>query len=199
MDMQSNDKPVKDNIKKKMLPFYILSILEEFTDEENALLPTEIKEKINHKYGGNSVTKVETILDNIRAINEFYADQFDDTEIIQLMPKEKLPKDKKIKYIENSRYYLAQRRLDFSEVAFLNDLIRNSKTLASKEAQGTYTKLLGFLSKRQQVVLKNIALTDGGTKTPNRDVYLNLEIIQQAITHKGNIEFSYCEYNLQKS
>lgn len=132
-----------------MLPFYILEVLEEDTDEENPLLPSEIKAKINSRYGKNTVSKVDTIIENIHAINEFYFEKFDGIEIIQST----LLNDAR-KYKNNPRYYLAIRRLEFSEIIYLTDLILNSKTLKAEFAEDTYSKLLDFLSKYQRQVIK---------------------------------------------
>ena len=193
MTHQNNTILPKDSVKKKMIPFYIIQVLEEETDNENPLLPSEIKARINNRYGNNIVSKEDTILENIKAINEFYFDKFDETEIIQ----SKLL-DNADKYKNNPRFYMEQRRLDFSEISYLADLILNSKTLASKYAQDTYSKLLSFLSKYQQKAIKGIVLNDGSAKTPNIGVYLNMEKIQQSIAEKQNIKFKYCEYNLKK-
>lgn len=193
MPYQNNTTPQKDSVKKKMLPFYIMQVLEEETDKENPLLPSEIRAKINNRYGNNVVSKEDTILENIKVINEFYYEKFDETDIIQ----SKLL-DNADKYKKNPRFYMEQRRLDFSEISYLADLILNSKTLAPKYAQDTYSKLLGFLSKYQRQAINGTILNDGSAKTPNMGVYINLEKIQQAMGAKQNIEFKYCEYNLMK-
>lgn len=193
MSRQNNTMPQEDSVRKKMLPFYIIEVLEEDTDEENALLPSEIKAKINSRYGENVVNKVDTIIENIDAINEFFSEKLDGVNIIQSKLLEKAKK-----YRNNPRFYLAIRRLEFSEIIYLTDLILNSKTLEQKHAQYTCKKLLGFLSKHQRQTIKGTIFSDGSAKTPNKAVYLNLEKIQQAIAAKQNIEFKYCEYNLNK-
>ena len=193
MSHPNNTLPKNENIKKKMLPFYILQVLEEESDEENPLLPSEIQSKINKKFSGKLVSKVDTIIENIHAINEFFYDRFDGVDVIQSQILEKAEK-----YKNNTRYYLAERRLDFSEVVYLTELILNSKTIEPQHAQHTCNKLLGFLSKYQRQAIKGTVLQDGSMKTPNKEIYQNFEKIQQAIAARQNIEFIYCEYNLKK-
>ena len=74
----------------------------------------------------------------------------------------------------------------------------NSNALPRSEILDICSKLTSFLSKFQKSIIKERIITDGSTKTPNRNVYINLEIIQQSIANKLNIEFIYNEYNLMK-
>lgn len=177
---------------KKMIPFYIIKILEELTDDEHALLPTEIMGHVNDVYGDNTIAKTETVIENIENINSFYSSNFDDTDIIQVKCNENS------RYKNNKRYFLAQRKFEFAEIIFLHNLLLNSNALPKNEIIDICSKLTSFLSKSQQKIMKNRIITDGSTKTQNRHVYINLEIIQQSIINQQNIEFIYNEYNMKK-
>lgn len=177
---------------KKMIPFFIINLLEELTDDDHALLPTEIMEHINQIHGEGTIGKTETVVENIENINSFYASSFDGIDIIQYKC------DNNSRYKSNKRYFLAQRKFDFAEIIFLNNLLLNSNALPKNEILDICSKLTSFLSRSQKGIIKEKIMTDGSTKTPNRNVYINLEIIQQSITSKQNIEFKYNEYNLKK-
>ena len=183
---------VKANVSKKLIPLYILDLLEEETDENNALLPSEIIEKINKRHGEGSITKVETLLENIEAVNNYYRGRLDGVDIIQYLT------DNEARYRNNKRYYLAMRRLDAAEIKLLIDIVQNTKTLGKKERLDMRTKLMSFLSFHQRNYEKAVILYDGSSKSPNRSVYINLDEIQKAIHAKQNIEFTYSRYDLQK-
>lgn len=182
-----------DNISKKLIPLYVIDLLEEETDKDNALLPSEIRKKINGKYGDGAIKKVETLIDNIEAINNYFRSKLDGIDLIQYIEESKTGP-----YRKNKRYYLAERKLDIAEVKYLQDILMNSKTLGERERHDIYYKLSGFLSKKQREYTKEIILYDGSVKTPNRDVYINLDEIQKAIHNKQNIIFTYNQYNMQK-
>lgn len=182
---------------KKMIPFYILKILEEKTDEENGLMLSEITREINKVYGKYtdsgyvvSPTKTQTILDNIEDINRFYRSIYDNY-------------DDAIKTISYGgrnykKYFLNIRKFDVGDIEFLFNYVANANTLTEDMITDLSTKLLSFLSEKQKEKLIGPKLTDGSTKTRNQSVIYNFEIINKSIANKQNIEFDYYEYNLKK-
>ena len=97
---------------KKMIPFYIINILEEITDDGHALLPTEIMGHVNQVYGEGTIGKTETVIENIENINSFYSSDFDGTDIIQFNCSDNS------RYKSNKRYFLAQKKFEFAEIIF---------------------------------------------------------------------------------
>jgi predicted DNA-binding transcriptional regulator YafY len=180
---------------KRMIPLYIIDILEKETDENNALLPTEIKTRINELYGADTVRKTDTIVESIQAINLFYEGNNGGVPLIACQEPDKV---KKGPYPKNKRYYLANRKLEFSEVLFLKSLLINSKAFSPKTNAYICQRLVSLLSKNQRQSIENETLSDGTSKTPNVSIYINFEKIQEAISDKKNIEFTYNEYNLNK-
>lgn len=177
---------------KKMIPFYVLNILEELSDENHALLPTEIVNFVNQKYGQGTIVKTETVIENIYNINKFYANIYDGVDVVQIKYYDC------DKYNKNKRYFISERKFEFGQIVFLNNTVLNSNALPQKETIDLCLKLKSFLSKYQRNIISNEIITDGSIKTSNRTVYINLEIIKQAIEDKKNIIFTYNEYNLNK-
>lgn len=177
----------------RMMPFYIIDILEEHTDENNTLLPVEIMRLINSKYGENTVKKTTTIVDNINEINDFY---YGTTDNFQVIPE--IIDENNARYKNNKRYFLSERKFDLAEILTIYNLLLNSRGIAQKEINELCYKMKSYLSKYQRKILEGKILTDGSSKTTNRSVYINLEQIQESIVNKQNIEFTYNEFNLEK-
>ncbi|WP_443660873.1 WYL domain-containing protein [Clostridium algidicarnis] len=177
---------------KKMIPFCIIEFLEKNTDEEHALLPSEILESINTIYGEGTIKKTATLIEHIDNINKFYTSINDGLEIIEIKY------DKNSRYKNNKRYFYGQRKFEFAEILFLQNILLNSNALPQKEISDICKKLTSFLSESQKKIIKKEIMTDGSTKTTNRTVYINLETIQNSIALKQNIEFNYLQYNLRK-
>lgn len=177
---------------KKLTPLRIIEFLEENTDEDHALLPSEIIEDINKKYKEEPIKKTSTLIEYIDDINRFFSSKYDNTDIIQFKY------DENGRYKTNKRYYYGQRSFEFAEILFLQNILFNSNALHQKEITEICKKLTSFLSKYQRSIVKEKMLTDGSSKTTNRNVYINIETIQNSIVNKENIEFDYCEFNLDK-
>lgn len=176
-----------------MLPLYILEFMTEHTDETNSLLPSEIVRGMKQKYGDEIISKTETVVENIEKINLFFKSRCDGINII-----ESVRGIEKGRYKDNSRYFLSVRKFDFSEVLFLHKLLLNSNAISQDAIQDMCSKLSGYLSYEQRKLLKQNIVTDGSMKTRNKAVFINLEMILKSIDAKGNIEFIYNEYNLEK-
>ena len=129
----------------KMIPFYIIDLLEKETDQEHPLLITEIMDRINSKHDEYIIKKPNTILDNINTINEFY-EQNQGEEIIGIV--ENL--EGATRYKNNKRYFFKERKFDFAEILTMYNLLLNSTGIGQQETKELCDKLKSFLSKYQK-------------------------------------------------
>lgn len=176
---------------KKMLPFCIMDVLAEETDEQNTLRQTEIFEKVRKRYGEEVIKKEETVKTNIELINDYFIANGKGEAI-------SIGKGEKGRYKGNWHYHLDHRPFLEEEIFYLHWLILGQKTLAQADTIEIAEKLESMLSRHQKKRLRQRVENDGTLPTTNRLVYLNLEVINDAIAEKKNIQFEYHQYNLKK-
>jgi len=156
----------------------ILYILEEFSDENHILTQKDIISKMQSIYD----RKVDrrTIYAALDALEEF------GYEISR--------------YEENKvGYYLLERKFSQGEIKLLIDAIYSCQYISPKQTEELLSKLRAFLSvhERKNFNYTNIVVSD--KKSPNSEVFLNIEIIDEAINSKKKISFTYMDYDYDKS
>ncbi|MCQ2553060.1 MAG: WYL domain-containing protein [Clostridia bacterium] len=155
----------------------ILKVLQEYSDENNILTVKDIIGKMSVLYD----RKVDrrTIYSAIEALQEFgydistYADN-------------------------NVGYYLIDREFTTAEVKLLIDAIFSCEYISQKQTEELLQKLRSFLSvhERKNYNYTNIIAPD--KKSPNPEVFLNIEILDQAINSHKQVAFTYLDYDYDK-
>lgn len=158
---------------KKIAIFYILEILKEYTDESHPLTQKEIGDKLKAIYDVELERKSIALNLNILA--------------------EDLEYD--INKNPNGGYYLGQRELDDTEIKFLIDAVFSSKIIPGKEAQILSKKLSSNLSKYKRKDYNYIYKSTDVKRTSNKDLFYNIDIINEAINNKKMISFKYLDYD----
>jgi predicted DNA-binding transcriptional regulator YafY len=156
----------------------LLNILREHSDEEHILSMGEIIAMMDSEYGLS--TERKTIYHCLNLLLELGYD-------ISM-------------YKDNNRgYFLRERELEISEVRLIMDSIFMNRGISAKQSAVLIKKLQKMtLSAHKRKVYKSLTSVHNTVKTPNKDVFLNIELLDEAITSKRRVSFTYLEYNFKK-
>ena len=156
---------------KKLSMFYILEILKEYSDRNHLLKQKDIIDKLHNIY--NIDIERKTIASTLELLNELGYD----------ICKEK------------GGVCLNERDFDETQIRFLIDAIYSSKIITAKQAKEISEKLYSSLSKYQRKDYSYIHKSTEIIRTQNNQVFLNIEIITEAIKLKKKITFKYLTYD----
>lgn len=159
---------------KKLALLRIKEILEKKTDKEHCLTQAEIVDLLEKDYHISMERKA--VGRNIELLRE--ADYYIETG-------------------ENGKgVYYDSRVFDDSELRLLIDTIRFSKFIPAKQAESLTKKLMGLSNQYFTAAgLKHIQRFDQDTtRSDNKQLFLNIEVIGQAIDNKKKISFDLYRY-----
>lgn len=155
----------------------ILRILQDYTDESHILNAREINEKLKSLYGKDADRR--TIYSAIDALVSMGYD---------------------ISTYEENRigFYLREREFDPADVRLLIDAVRGFEFISAKQTEELAKKLQNMLPvhERKRYAQANILRND--KKSPNSQVFLNIELLDQAINERKKVSFLYMDYNYEK-
>lgn len=152
---------------KKLSILYTLQVLRDYSDENHLLSQNDIVIKINNIYGMTCERK--SIATNIDSLIDFGYD------IVKT----------------NAGSYLASREFEPSEIRFLVDAVFSSKSINSKHSRELAKKLSEFLSVYQRKQYKYVYKADELNRTDSKELFYNIDIINEAIENNKQIEFDY--------
>lgn len=158
---------------------YILEILREESDADHILSMAEIRKKLSLYY--NVDLDRRTITSAINDLIDFGIDIST--------------------FADNGKgYYLIDRPLEKSETYLLMDAIFSLAYIDRDQCTELLRKIGKSQSKYQMSVDKYISQVDlcRSKRTSNKEVFLNIEIINEAIDKNKQIEFTYLTYGLDK-
>ena len=90
---------------------------------------------------------------------------------------------------------MLSRLFDDSEITFLIDAIFSSKSISGKQAEQLANKCSSILSKYKRKNYSYLYKSEEINRTENKDVFLTIEIISEAIKNKKCISFQYLSYD----
>ncbi len=157
---------------KKLIILYLIDVLKEYSDENHPLSQMEILKKFESNYGLYLDRK--TIGANIDALEIFGYD---------------------IVRVSGKGVYLGSRDYEKSEVQFLIDAVFSSKSIPSKHSKELAEKIYKNLSKHERGKFKYIFKSDEVSRTNNKQLFFNIEVIEQAIEENKKISFTYNRYD----
>ena len=160
-----------ENTKSNIM--YVLRALEEFSDENHFLTQQQIIDGVNKLFG--VLLERKTIGHTINVLRDLDFDIQDNQ------------KGKGVALIE--------RRFDKSEVKFLIDAIFSSKSIPGKKAKDLSEKVSSCLSRYDRRTYQYLNKSSDVSRTTNYDVFLNIEIINEAIQRHKYISFKYMDYD----
>lgn len=159
---------------KKTSILLILKVLQEYTDEFNYLTYQQIIDKIESLY-------------KIKLERKSVANSI---ELLQELDYDIVKKDR-------GGVALLSRDLEKSEITFLIDAIFSSKSIPGNEAKRLADKISKNLSVYERKNYDYLHKTTEVNRTGNKEIFLNIELIQEAIDRKKRISFQYLTYNAQ--
>lgn len=165
---------------KKANAMCLLEILREYSDEEHILKMSELIAKMDKIYGLSIERK--TVYSAIAML-------IDDFKYDISIPDENGGKG----------YYLRSREFDISEVRLIMDSIYSNSVIPSKQTADLIRRLQNLtLSVHQQKNYSNMTVIRDEKKTSNKEIFLNIEILDEAILKKSKVQFTYLEYGFDK-
>ncbi len=168
-----NNKYMKD---KKTSVFALLKVLEKYSDEDHVLNKSELLELLESEY----CVKIDrrTLYNNINMLKDFGYEISDFKE-------------------NNIGYYLKVRQFEKSEILYLCNEIHASRFIPSAMSKDLIEKLLNTQNKYFKQDYVDTVYLDI-EKKDNQQLFLNIELISNAIKSKDVISFEYVKYNLDK-
>ena len=168
------------NANYKLKTLYVYKILYENTDEQHRITMPEIISMLEN-YGVSAGRK--GIYDDIEALRTFGVD------IVS-------GRGSNSSYYIAS-YYIASREFQLPELKLLADEISSSKFVTEKKSRELIKKLGKLSSKYEAKQMQRQVYVSGRVKDGNERIYLNVDILNQAINGKRKISFSYFDYDIK--
>lgn len=157
---------------KKEVPILVYKILEEYSDEEHYLTQQDIIDKLESLYAIEVERK--SVASTLTLLQELGYD---------IVKK------------SGGGYALFSRLFDKQEVRYLNDAIFSSRTIPGKQALQLSNKLNSCLSRYDQKRYNYLYKSTEINRTSNPQIFLNIELIEEAIENKKKIAFSYLTFD----
>lgn len=159
---------------KKLAMIRIWQILKEHSDIEHPLTQNEIAKHLEHDYG--IIIERKAISRNISLLKEAGCE------------------------IESERTgcYLAYRGFEDSEIRLLIDGVLCSRHIAAKHSSDLIERLCKLSNKYFRSHIKNVCTVNDWNKTENHELFINIELIDEAIEQNFCIEYDYNKYSTDK-
>lgn len=165
-------------IEKKTSILALLRILEENTDENHIISQPKLLEMIENQYGVPLDRR--TLYKNIEMLQDFGYDIST--------------------YSENGEgYYLRERQFEPSQIYLLCNAIHSSTFIPSNSSKELINKLLKTQSKFFKNDYRNAVYVDNSNKKENKEFFLNIEILSEAIKKRKSITYMYTKYDFNKN
>ena len=162
---------------EKAITICLLEVLREYSDESHILSMNDITSKINQLYGLNPDRR--TIYSSLETLAELgYDVSF---------------------YKENGKgYYIRDRQLEASEAHLLSDAVCSFPFISEKQTAQLLKKIHSFVSVHERRNIKNLTVIRANQKTINKQVFFNIEMLDEAIEKRVKVTFDYFDYGVDK-
>lgn len=159
---------------KKMALVRIWDILKHHSDSEHPLTQKQIQALLKREYGIRIERKA--ISRNLSLLKEMGVE------------------------VEQNRKgsYIDIREFEDSELHMLIDGVLSSKHISAKHSKDLIDRLCGLSNQYFRACVKNIYSVNDWSKTDNQELFLNIEIIDEAISQKKQVGFEYYKYDVDK-
>lgn len=162
---------------KKISLFAVYEVLNNYTDEQHKLSRKEIERLLELEY--DITIDRKTLYKYIELLNQFGCD-------IQCAIS------------AYDGYYMNQRLFEASEVHLLCNAIFAAHFIPEKASKDLITKLLNTQSRYMKKDFNDIVYMKNMRKTLNKEFFLNVELLLEAIQNNNAVSFDYMKYNLNK-
>ena len=180
---------------KKMLIMDILDILKKYTDADHRLSQKDICEILKNEY----LIKVDrkTVKRNIsKLLEEGYDIEYSESLRMMKSKDENGNETQEESYVMSDFYI--NREFSDSELRLLIDGLLFSKHIPYSQCKKLISKLEGLSNIYFRSRVKHIATFPQDT-TDNKQLFYNIEILDEAITKKRKVAFKYLEYGTDKN
>ena len=162
---------------EKAITICLLEVLSEYSDESHILSMSDITSKIEQLYGLKPDRR--TIYAALETLIELGYD-------ISI-------------YKENGKgYYIRDRHIEVSEAHLLSDAICAFPFISEKQTAQLLKKVQALLSVHNRRTIKNLTVIRADQKTLNKQVFYNIEMLDEAIELKKKVTFDYFDYGIDK-
>ena len=162
---------------EKAITICLLEVLRAYSDETHILSMGEIITKIDARYGMKPDRR--TIYSALETLIELGYD-------ISL-------------YKDNGKgYYLLDRQLEPSEAHLLSDAICTFPFISERQTAQLMNKVQSLVSVHERKQIRNLTVSRSDTKTVNKGVFYNIDMLDEAIERKVKVKFDYCDYGVDK-
>lgn len=162
--------------KSKIRIVKILDILKAESDANHPISTVELMEKLTNE--GISTNR-KTLYDDIDVINNYYA-EIHTTKSTQ------------------NKYYLSDREFDYTELLIIASAIMAAGFIDEIQTNDLVNRIYNLTSKWQRDVLKQSISLKNPYKHSNKEIFINIETIIEAIRKKKKLIFDYYHYTLDK-
>lgn len=159
---------------KKNALVRIWDILKFYSDAEHPLTQSKICSLLEKEYGID--LKRKAVAANISRLQEI------GVEVIQT----------------SKGAYIDIRDFEDSELHMLIDGVLSSKHISAKHSKDLIERLCGLSNQYFRACVKNIYSVNYWSKTDNQELFLNIEIIDEAISQKKQVGLEYYKYDVDK-
>lgn len=160
---------------KKKIVFHILNILTKYSDEKHPLNYSTIMDKLNNIY--DEKPDIKTVASNIATL---------------------IDAGYQIIKCGNFGCYLAERDFEDGELMYLVDAVNSSNSIPAKQVKELIDKLTKSCSKYQKTKYRATNKIDVVSKSKNKEIFYNIEILNEAIEKGKKVSFCYNEYKVSK-
>lgn len=176
---------------KKLLIFNILDILRKYTDADHRLSQREIEELLKTKY--NMTADRKSIRRNLMNLIDFgYEVEY--TESVRMTPNPKTGELEETYAL--SDFYLVRDFTD-SELRLLIDSLLFSNHIPYNQCKELIEKLEGLSNTYFRARIQHIVGMPKD-KVDNKQIFLNIELLDEAISRGRKVSFHYLEYGVDK-
>lgn len=162
---------------KKLAPLAIIEILKKESDENNILSTETLITKLRTDYKIDIERR--TIYSDIEQLINFGYDIST--------------------FADNGKgYYLASRDFEASEITLLCNAIHSSKFISEKYSRDLINKLLSTQGRSLKSKYNNEIYLPNNNKKDNKDFFLNIDVITEAINDHHVISFNYTKLDFNK-
>lgn len=171
---------------KKLLIIRIMQILERYSDANHPLTQEEIIKKLYEHYGIEAERKA--VGRNIALLK----DMFDREAADKTTTAVSIGSDR------GKGVFLEKRLFEDSELRLLIDGVLASKFISEKYSRDLIEKLCSLSNVYFKSNVKHVCMVKEWDKTENKAVFLNVELINEAIEKSRQITFDYNKYGEDK-
>ena len=160
---------------KALAPLRILQILHEHSDADHLLKQEDIVDYLDREYG--IVLERKAIGRHLKALKAA---------------------DFPIESITNRGSYLTERTFEDAELRMLIDGVLASRYITANHSKDLIQKLCGLSNRHFRSHVKNIYSVHDWSKTDNQNLFLNIDLIDEAIEQGVQLKFQFNKYGVDK-